>query len=100
MKIRIAMRAFRALLAVLVAACLVPVAVFGLAYAAAALAGCAVDFEADTVCFVGGADVGWLIDRLVGFGVYGALTWGVAVYLFAGWVLFELCLIVFNRPRP
>lgn len=100
MKIRIAMRAARALLAVLVVACLVPIAVLGLTYGAAALAGCAVHFEAATVCFVGGGDVGWLIDRLVEFGVYGALTWGVAVYLFAGWVLLELCLIVFRRARP
>jgi len=44
-------------------------------------------------------DIGWLLDILLQIGVWGALTFGVGAYIFAGWVLIELAAIVLSTLR-
>lgn len=88
------MRAFRIAIALLIAACAVPVLVLALAAGIAAAGGCRLQFETATTCTIAGMDAGWLIDRLLPFGAWGALTSGLAVYLFALWVIAELVAIV------
>jgi hypothetical protein len=88
------MKVFRIVVAIVLAACTVPIAIFGLAWAGSAVSGCPLQFETRHICSVASLDIGWLLDGLVHFGVLGALTFGLGVYVFAGWVAVELAAIV------
>jgi hypothetical protein len=91
------MRVLRAIAALLICLCVVPVVVFILAWRVAVVVSCEIAFKSDTVCHVGSLKLDWLIDRLTDFGVFGTITSGLAVYIFAGWVFVELGVIVFRR---
>jgi hypothetical protein len=93
------MWAFRIIVAVLLAACAVPIVVLGVAWRLAAAAGCALQFETAHTCALGGTDIGWLLDTLLMFGVWGALSFGLGVYIFAVWVIVELAAIVLGALR-
>jgi hypothetical protein len=93
------MSAFRIAVAALLALCAVPVAVMAVAWLLAAMSGCPLQFETPHVCSLAAWDIGWLLDGLVPFGVWGALTFGAGVYIFAGWVSVELAVIVLSAVR-
>jgi hypothetical protein len=93
------MKVIRIVVAILLVASTVPIAVFGLAWAVAAASGCPLQFETRHICTAASLDIGWLLDGLVHFGVLGALTFGLGVYVFAGWVAVELAAIVLGALR-
>lgn len=93
------MRTFRVIAAILLVACVVPIVVLGFAWGLAEVSGCTLQLEAPHTCALGGADIGWLLDTLLAFGVWGALSFGLGVYVFAGWVIVELVAIVLRALR-
>jgi len=93
------MRAFRIVIAGLLVGCAVPIAVFAAAWAMSVVSGCTLQFKEPHVCSFAAMDIGWLLDELVRIGVWGALTFGLGVYLFAAWVLVELGAIVLVSLR-
>jgi len=93
------MKAFRITIVVILAVCALPIAVFIAAWATSAASGCALQFEEPHVCALSAMDIGWLLDALVRIGVWGALTFGLGVYVFAGWVMIELAAIVLRTFR-
>lgn len=96
------MRVFRTVTACALIVCALPVLLFLLAVAAAKLSGCVLQFEEPHACILAGRDIGFVVDRLVEIGVWGAVTLGVGAYIFAGWVMGELAVIIarsLRRPR-
>jgi len=88
------MKPFRIIVAALLIGCAIPIAVMALAWAVAAVSGCPVQYKMPHVCTLASMDIGWVLDSLLQFGVWGAITFGAAVYIFAGWVFVELAAIV------
>jgi len=93
------MTALRIFIAAVLVACAVPVILLTVAWVTSALSGCTLQFEEPNICSLGSAHVGWLLDDLVRIGVWGALSFGLAVYAFAAWVMAELAAIVLGALR-
>jgi len=93
------MKTFRIIVAVSLLVCAVPVVVLAAAWALSAASGCTLQFETPHACTLGALDIGWLLDSLLQFGVWGALTFGLGVYVFAAWVLVEIAAIVLRALR-
>jgi len=91
--------AFRIVVASLLVACAVPIFVLALAAAIGTAGGCPLQFETAHTCTIAGMNAGWLVDSLIPFGAWGALAGGLAVYLFALWVITELVMIVARALR-
>ncbi len=93
------MRAFRIIVAALLAACAVPIVLFGLAWLLSAVNGCPLEFKERHVCTFASMNIGGLLDILVQYGVFGALTFGLGTYVFAGWVFVELAVVIVRSLR-
>jgi len=93
------MKALRIVIAGLLVGCAAPVAVFAAAWAMSAISGCTLQFKEPHVCSFAAMDIGWLLDEAVRIGVWGALTLGLGVYLFAAWTLVELGIVVLISLR-
>jgi len=93
------MKAIRLTVATLLIACAVPVSLLATAWAASKASGCALQFDEPHVCRFASTDIGWLLDALTRFGVWGALTLGLGAYVFAAWVLVELVAIIHDGLR-
>jgi hypothetical protein len=93
------MKAFRITIATILGFCAVPIAALAAAWTITASCGCTLQWEAPHVCHLGAADISWLLDGLVRLGVWGALTAGLAAYVFAAWVMVELAALVLSGLR-
>jgi hypothetical protein len=93
------MTVLRLAVAAVLVACALPIFAIALALAVSQMSGCPLQFEGPHVCIVAAQEIGWLLDGLLQFGVWGALTFGLGIYVFAAWVLVELAAIVLGAMR-
>jgi hypothetical protein len=94
------MRAFRALMAVLLLICLLPLMSMAVAEFIAQVYGCKLDLAGVHPCVVGGSDIGQTLLTLGMMGYFLFVTMPAVVAVIAAWIIVELIRWVRVRSAP